>query len=384
MKQLNLKSFGMLTLMLISGASQLTAQSDAGNILKAGSANANKLINAYLGRGLDATGQGLNDGWVNTGKPLGALGLDLRLNAGMSLIPVKDQSFDFNALFPSRSGTYLMLEGDESTKRPTLYGDDAPSTTKVLVRSNIGGTDSTLSSFTLPSGTGFSNSPSLPILQLSIGFPANTEVMIRHVPRMSVGGVNMGLFGMGVKHDIVQWIPKYRKLDVNGVRPFDLSVFAAFTNFNSVYSKQLLTLDPAAYNPTPASYDNQKITVELTSWTAGAIISKDFRLWSPSSGISPYLGINYSSSTSHFLFSGTYPIPGANDEYGSAHPQAIRIQKTTDPVNINRSVNTMRMNIGMRVKLAALTMSGEYSIGAFNSFTVSLAANIQSINPFKL
>src|SRR5688500_17036737 len=99
MKNKNLPLTSTLCVVFILATSPVLAQSDAGNILKAGKENANRLMTAYIASGLDAAGQGANDGWNNTAKHLGQWGLDLRLNAGMGMIPSKDQTFDFNSLF---------------------------------------------------------------------------------------------------------------------------------------------------------------------------------------------------------------------------------------------------------------------------------------------
>ncbi|MFI5221580.1 MAG: DUF6588 family protein, partial [Bacteroidia bacterium] len=382
MKTRILKIAVVTSITVLSQAVQVTAQ-NAGNLLKAGEGNANKLINAYLSSTLDGIGQGINDGWNNTAKPLELFGLDLRLNAGLGIVPTKDQTFDFNsiAMRSTDAKTYMVIQEGTNQNRPTIYGANEPNAARVYVRSNIGGMDTALTSFTLPTGSGYSYSPSLPMLQMSVGLLKNTEVTLRYFPKTTIAqNYSLGLFGMAIKHDIMQWIPRFKNLMRDAKRPFDCSVFFGFTNFFAEYRKTLLAVDPLAYNPNPSfAYDNQSITFNGNTWTAGIIASKEFRPFKPNITFTPYLGVNYSYSFVKFQFEGDYPIPVVNDQYSAVHPQVAKIERVTNPVSLESEVSTARINAGARIKIYTFTISGEYSIGKINTVTIGLGLNLQSL-----
>lgn len=382
---MNLSVISCITVLtLIANAS---AQ-NAGNLLKAGGDNANNLMTAYLSSTLDGIGQGVNDGWNNTAKPLGLFGIDFRINAGLGIVPSKYQTFDFNsiAVKNNNSKMYMVLPEGTGNERPTFYGANEPDAPRVYVRSNVGGIDTALGSFALPTGSGFSYCPTLPILQISVGLIKNTEVTLRYFPKTTFAqDVSAGLFGMGIKHDILQWIPKYKNLKQDEKRPFDCSVMFGFTNFSFGYGKTILTADPLAFDPNPSfTYDNQSITLNGSSWTAGIIASKEFRPFKPNITFTPYAGINYSYSFVKLQFEGDYPMPVANDQYSTAHPQLTKIERVSNPVSIQSEISTVRMNAGARIKIYEFTLSSEFSLGHINTFSIGLGMNIQSLKPVKI
>ena len=61
------------------------------------------------------------------------------------------------------------------------------------------------------------------MLQAGIGLPLKTEVDFRYSPEIKLKSFNLGLMGIGLKHDLLQWIPVLNKV------PIDLSVMAGHT-----------------------------------------------------------------------------------------------------------------------------------------------------------
>ena len=83
-----------------------------------------------------------------------------------------------------------------------------------------------LQSNNLPNGLGI-GFVATPMLQVGIGLPLKTEVDFRYSPEFKTKSFNLGLIGLGVKHDLLQWIPVLNKL------PIDLSVMAGHTRLNT-------------------------------------------------------------------------------------------------------------------------------------------------------
>jgi hypothetical protein len=247
------------------------------------------------------------------------------------------------------------------------------------------GVDTMLAEFTMPTGTGYHISPSVPLIQGSVGIPLNTEVNIRFFPETKLfENYKIGLFGFGVKHDLIQWLPAFDHLDLNDRRPFDWSVYGSFTLINASYSDgPLLEPDSNAYNPDPSiRYDNQKVKFTGHSYTIGTLVSKEFGIRSVY--VAPFIGVNYAYSMVDLTFKGNYPLVVPNDEYSPAHPQVAKIQPITDPIHFENTLSNVRLNMGFRVKLTLVTLSAEYNIGKYNTVSVGIGLNMQSGKPLQI
>jgi hypothetical protein len=281
---------------LLLSVSSASAQGLAAGFISSGISDANVFVDAYLSTTLKGMGQSMNDGWHNTAKPLGLLGWDLRLNVGFGFVPEKDRTYNFYniGLNADRSKPYVVLPSGTNPIQPTLYGDKNPNPPVAQVRISFGGFDTLLTSFNMPTGTGYHISPSVPTIQGSVGIPLNTEINFRFFPQSKfLDSYSMGLTGIGFKHDLIQWIPAYSDLELNDKRPFDWSVYAEYMHINALYSDgPLLEVDTNAYNPNPGvKYDNQEIEFKGNAYTIGTIVSKELGLKSVS--FTPFVGVNY-------------------------------------------------------------------------------------------
>lgn len=373
------------------------AQDDAANIVKTGIETANSLANAYTSPIMKSLGLGLVDGWNNnTARTLGPGGFDIRFNFGMSFIPSSDLSYDVNDVFKNTDKITWTNNLSENTA-PSIFGSDKVPTGTMdgwgKVRLNnvpdiANGTpytDTTVKvvSFHLPPGINVPYFISLPSAQFSVGIYKNTEMMIRFMPTVAASGFKVGTWGIGVKHDIKQWIPT-----INEQEMWDWSVFAAYSSFNSefAFGDKGLKPDSGAYNPNPGTtFDNQKITMSGNGFTLGTIVSAKLLFFTP------YLGINYSYSGLNLKFEGDYPVPVPNENHKPApfgvtdeEKAETKISTLTNPINVDGSLSSLRLSLGARIKMGPVLFGGEYSIGKYNTATMSMAINLQSIVPFKL
>lgn len=376
-----------LSACLLLFAAGVSAQDLAGNFIRSGISDANRLAEAYLSTTIKGMGQGLNDGWHNTAKPLGVLGLDLRFSVGFGFVPEADRTYNFYGigLNTDHSKPYLVLPAGTNPNQPTVYGEHSSNPPEAQVRVSYAGFDTLLTTFTMPTGSGYHISPSIPMIQGSVGIPFNTEVNVRFFPETKfLENYRIGLFGIGFKHDLVQWIPAYRDLALSSKRPFDWSVYASYTRLMASYGDgPLLEVDPNAYNPDPSiRYDNQRIEFTGNSWSIGTIISKELGLHVLN--ITPFAGVNYAWSGVSLKFAGDYPLVVPNDEFSPFHPQVSKIQRVSDPVSFESTLSNVRLNAGVRIKLALVTLSAEYNLGKYNTMSIGLGLNLQSIKPFSI
>jgi hypothetical protein len=398
MKKYLLKVSAVLSIAMLFSTTKASAQDQIGEFLKVGVDDGNKLINAYMSPMMKGFAQGLNDGWCNTAKPLGLGGFDVKFNLGASMVPTSDQSFNFNniGLNTDPSKARFVLPTGTNPNLSTLYGANDANAPFVDVMSRLTYTppgsstpktiDTSLAKIQLPTGKGIPYTPSLPMAQLSVGLVKKTEVMIRFFPQTAIGSFKAGMFGLGFKHDIKQWIP-----GIKNMPGWDWSVFVGYTSFSSEYIMgQILSSnkDTSIYNPDPSiKYDNQKLTFSGSAYTVGTIISKKLLFFTP------YIGVNYAYSTVNMKLEGNYPIPLPNDKYQpippsmggtNYNPHTSKIFNTVDPVNLTGTLSNFRANVGFRLKLTIFTISAEYIVGAYSSLTASVALNIQSLAPPKL
>lgn len=387
-----LKKATAVALLSIS-VSYAFAQENTAQLIKAGTADANKLMNSYASPLAKSIGSGLNGGWFQTAKPHGIGGFDFTVSFNIPFAPVADQSFDATGY------QYLRLDpSSTSNQAPTVFGEskEGPKM-NVVARNplhtafaqqfpgvpNPNSQDTAVTSFNLPKGAGINFIP-LPTAQFSVGVGFGTEVAVRFIPTTSSENLSIGLFGFAVKHDFKQWIPGMKAL------PFDLSAMFGYTSLNgeTKFSGNNAITPETSPNIAPdnsgKTYNNQKLTLTSTGWTSNIIISKKL------GPITPYLGVGYHRASTDIKMEGDYPITMINENYnptspaGSPNSYIKKIDVLSNPISINGTISGFRANVGFRLKLLVLTIHGDYTFAEYNMASVGLGINLQSIVPFKL
>ena len=129
----------------------------------------------------------------------------------------------------------------------------------------------------------------LPMLQAGVGLIKGTELDFRYVPELDIGSAGkVGLFGVGLKHDILQWLPIVDKI------PIDLSIQAGYTKLSSEI--ELIAPNPAIPSP--------QANLDVSATTVNLILSKKLLMFTP------YLGVGYNSTKTTFNVKGDYNIAG--------------------------------------------------------------------------
>ena len=186
----------------------LSSSAQQNNIVNSDDANA--FLSAYFSPFTNSIGAGLNSGWYNTAKPHKLAGFDVSLTINMITLSDEQKSFNPNDIANFSSS-------DNST--PTILGEGMGAEID-YAGSNFSST------FTMPEQNINLTSIPIPTLNAGIGLVKGTELNIRYIPAYDydigfIGEGSIELYGAGVKHDLLQWIPIINKL------PFDLSFQAA-------------------------------------------------------------------------------------------------------------------------------------------------------------
>jgi len=318
------------------------AQDNFDDLLKGSLRDANILAEGYAGPAMRAFGAGLNHGWYNTAKTHKTLGFDLTFTGTLMYLPSSDQLYkvDNNTLTDIKLVSYdgQTISPTASGNVPTIFG---PSKSPTYEYVNSGNTFLGPEGQSLKDAIKIADALPVPMYQLGIGLPKNFELKVRFAPTVKMQDFQFNLFGIGIMHDVKQYIPGIK------VIPFDLSMFVGYTKM-----KAELGIDASAGS-------NQKGVLEFSSTTIQALASKKISV------LTFYGGLGYDFGSSNLDLKGTYDL---NDD---GTPEA------TDPVNLDFSTSGFRATGGMRLKLAVFTFHGDYTLGQYNALNVGFGINVR-------
>lgn len=383
---MKLLRYSLLSLIALTGVTMQQEAKGQGaviDVLGSGVEDADKLLNAYFRPFGESFAIGLGQNWYNTAAPLKLLRFNAQFGASIVRIPTELQTFDPTALGMNN----LRPLGNSA---PTIFGPDDNGPSYVLST-----TDPTNPANRIPidtiagltQGLGL-NFNAAPFAQLNIGLIKGTELSVRFVPTLDLaslgGGVDgkFGLWGVGVKHDIKQWIPVINKL------PFSLSGYFNYTKLSfelgvslpgpeqKTYASYSGPGDIIGYNyaagVTAGNYAGQAIAMDASSMGFGIIVSKKLLM------LTPYLSVGMQSANFSLRTAGDYAIlSGLRDASTLAQPGALREEYKvfTDPININPDpINSLRYSAGLRVKLLIFGIHAEYfGIGGYSGVNAGVS-----------
>jgi len=323
------------------------AQGDIDQIMKGSLADANKLVEGYLNPAMKGIGFGLNQGWYNTAKPHKTLGVDLTITMNLVYFPASEKSY----LVDNTKTDYLKLVSFDgksidpasgSAYVPTIFGADKSPIYRVKDKSTgILGPE-----ITGPSGMDLKNALKVtsgfpvPMYNLGIGLPKNFDIKFRFSPTLTAGDLKFNLFGIGLMHDVGQYIPGVKSL------PVDISLFAGYTKMG---------LEMSLDRP------DQKGIVAFHATTIQALASKKISV------VTVYGGLGYSLAKSNVDLVGNYDLDG----------DSANGYETKDPIALDFTSSGMRATAGFRLKLAVFTLHTDYTLSNYNSLSAGFGINVR-------
>lgn len=352
-------------LVLLGVNNKASAQGEFVNFLRAGAADGSKLMDSYTEPFFKGFGVGMNAGWVNTARPHKILGFDLTVTPIISLVPEVDRTFQFIA---SEYSVMELQSGAPSAVLPTMFGPADAGTEMLSVTYNDPEFNQPVTSrFESPASirdalnfSAFDQYNPVPNLMITggIGLIKGTEIRFRYFPEYDIAdGFSYGLFGIGVKHDIKQWIPVVKNL------PFDLSVFLGTTRMNV---EMALDSDELS-DGTIENFDNseQKAEFKVNSTVFQALVSKKLLFFTP------YAGFGYGRSSSSLAIKGNYRITLEEGPYSFTND-------LVDPVNLDGSVGSFQALIGFKIKILwVLSFNVDYTLQKYNTLSAGVGLDIR-------
>ena len=287
------------------------------NILADDIAQGGKLIEAYFSPMAESFGTGLNSGWYNTARPHSLGGFDLTFTINTVIIPNSAETFNIE---DAGGGTF----NSTKDKASTIFGS---SDVTAMTYNN---TD-----FDMPGGFKTPAIP-LPMIQAGIGLIKNTAIDIRYMPMLNVGdNINVNLFGVGIKHDLLQWIP-----GIGNAIPMSLSFQGGYTSLN-----------------TELKIAGQKVSLQTKATTVNLVASKKILM------ITGYIGLGYNSASTTFMTDANFDLGG------------IQFEEKLEVDFISNK--NLRKNIGLRLNLTLVTIQADYTFADYPTATLGVGVSLR-------
>ena len=300
--------------------------------------DANKLVEAWTQPFLAASGVNLTNSWYVCAEPLNLGRFEIRLIGMSSFASMEDKSFKVSEL----GLTNLELQSGTPDQTPTIFGGNKDNVASLIVSANNPLTNNmdSIGSFKSPNGTGLTFLPAF-TPQINLGLFKGTEIMVRYIPEITYGDFTRTGFGVGIKHDILQWIPLAKEA------PVSFSFVGTYGKSNLKINTTILKPQEGIPNPNPADYTTQSIEFKNAAWSAGLAVSKKLPV------LTFFGGLQLSSSTSSIGLYGPYPVVAPNNSGN------IETTNLIDPINLEVKHTQFGMNAGMRRVLVKLQSSKE-------------------------
>ena len=284
-------------------------------------AQGEKLIESYFTAMAESFGAGLNNGWYNTAKPHSLGGFDLTFTLNTVIIPNSAKTFN---IADAGGTTFTSTENEAST----IFG--SPDVTPMTYNSSTASTN-----FDMPKGLKTPAIP-LPMIQAGIGLIKNTAIDIRYMPMLNVGDdININLFGVGIKHDLLQWIP-----GIGDAIPMSLSLQAGYTSL----STELKILE-------------QEVSLKTKATTINLVASKKLLMFTG------YVGLGYNSATTTFATDANFDLDGV---------------QFSEKLEVDfESNNNLRTNIGLRLNITVVTIQADYTFAEYPTATLGIGVSLR-------
>ena len=313
-------------LLLVCSSLFVTSQ----NITVSNTSDATNFLGAYFAPFTESIGSGINKGWYNTAKPHKLAGFDVSLT--LNLITISDEvaSFDVNSI-ENFSST--------SSSTPSILGSGEGATINYQ-NGNVNG------QFVMQDQNIEIKAIAIPTLNVGLGLIKGTEINVRYIPtyEYDIGFIGKGsvkLYGAGIKHDVLQWLP------LNKFLPFDLSIQGAINQFNTSFEVESQSV-------------KQRVDLDIRANTVNIIFSKKFAM------ITAYasLGQNFISST---LNANTNFSLGSTSTLNFDFPLEINMPNTSE----------MQASAGVRLQFAIFTLYANQTFSSYPSTSAGIGVSFR-------
>lgn len=324
----------------------LFSQNGLENLLLAPKDESQNLFERYLKPALKGSIYLMNSGWYSTAKVHKKLGFDLTISLNSVVVPDGEKSFDIS--------NFKLIES-EIKNLPSIFGDSKNEELNVIIpKSDLH--PQLKATFFSPGGIkdqlplGIVSSPSI---QVSIGLPFKSEVTLRYLPEYNRNRVYFSNYGIGFKHDILQYFTFLKKIP-----SLNVSAFGAYSIMSINYDIQSAERFRGI---------NQISEFDITNYKFQILTSFNLKI------IEFYGGIGISGGNSSFSINGEYELDYVVD--GDSNTKfPIKI---SDPVKINYSIHELSKNFGFKFKFLFLHAFIDYTFQEYDVVTIGTSINFR-------
>lgn len=319
------------------------SQSGLESILLAVESDSKKIFERYLDPMMKGAIYSSNGGWFTTAKVHKKLGVDLSLRLNTSFVPNADRTYSISDL------EYITTSADDL---PTIAGDNRQEDLIVTIPAD--GIYPEISSV-IKSPKGIRSKLPLgsipaPVLQLGVGIPFDTEIIIRYSPEYHRNGVDMSLKGIGLKHNLLQYFGAIEKI------PLNVSAFASISNMNIDYDIQSFS---------SLKGTGQVAQFNLNNYNLLLLASLDLMV------VDFYTAFGYSGGSSSFKLLGNYDL-----EYNSNSDLPIT-KSLSDPIDMSFNVSGYKTTIGARFKFLVFSAFTDFTFQRYNTLSAGISVNFR-------
>ena len=285
---------------------------------------------AFLQEYLSPLGNGLgaitNNGWYNSARPHRLLGFDATFTLSLLNMSEEHKVFDPNSIVNFSSS---------EISTPTIIG----SGDGALVQYNG-------EEFKLPNQTKLFPTLALPNFNFGLGVLKKTEINGRFIPNYKYnlgffGKGEIGMWGVGFKHDVLQWIPI-----IGNAIPISLSLQAGHTQLNS----KLSILD-------------QDVNIDVQATNFNIILSRKILM------LTGYTSVGYNFSTTTFT---------AGENISNAESFNLNELEVDLPIEMKfENNNEFRANVGLRFNLTVIAIHANHTFSKYPVTTLGLGLSIR-------
>jgi hypothetical protein len=341
---------------------------DFSKILTGGTDDAELIIQEYISPVTTALGANLNSGWYNTAKTHDLLGFHITFTTSVALIPDAAKTYDLdelnlNAQYDASDNIARTVAGEKISGPNLRYEQNVP---------GYPGNPVVLAQYDHPAGINLNFVPS-PMISAGIGLIKGIEIDGRYMPTIKYGSDKentVDLWGIGIKHDLKQWIPVVNKVPV-----FQLAVQYGYTslkwhtNFNPVTPATFGATDQT----TGINWDDQSLDFQTKAHTANLLVGANLPV------VCFYGGVGFSMAKTNLVTNGWYPIPTVVTEVGPDLGEVVVTNTSAleNPIDFeikakDGSTTKPRLNAGIRFKLAIVTIHFDYTYANYSVVTAGL------------
>jgi len=324
----------------------LFSQNGFENLLLASKDDTQKLFGNYLKPALKGSLYLMNSGWYSTAKVHKKLGFDLTISLNSIIVPQGEKSFDISN---------FKLIKSEVNKLPSIFGDSKNEELNVIIpKSDLH--PQLKATFFSPGGIkdqlplGFVSSPSI---QALIGLPFKSELTLRYLPEYNRNRVYFSNYGVGFKHDILQYLTFLKKTPA-----LNVSAFGAYSFMKINYDIQLSNKFRGI---------NQIAVFDISNYKFQILSSFDLKIFEF------YGGIGISGGKSSFSIIGEYELNYVVDgDSNTKFPINI-----SDPVEIDYSIHELSKNLGLKFKFLFFHAFIDYTFQEYDVVTIGTSINFR-------